>query len=261
MTATARLLEQRSQGSLRLRLEQRGVAVLREQGASKVRVPRGTHEAILINVSGGLAGGDRIDIRAEVGEHARLTLTTQAAERVYRTLGPPAEVSVSLQADASSTLLWLPQETIFYEGSALHRKLDVEMHSSSTFLAVEPMVFGRHEMGEVLRQVSVRDRWQVRQDGKLMHVEAFALGPEWPTSPARLGVTRAAATLLMVSKEAVTRLERLRAVLGREDGASAWNGKLVARLVAKDGHALRKTLTQAIRACVGEIALPKCWTF
>lgn len=260
MLATAQLLDQRSEGRVRLRMERGGVAVLQEAGSSKVRVPRGSHEAILINVSGGLAGGDTIAIAAETGEGARLSLTTQAAERVYRTLGPAANIFVSLKASAGSTLLWLPQETIFFEGSALSRRLDVELAGQASFLAVEHMVFGRQEMGEVLRRICVEDRWTVQQHGKLVHAEAFKLGPDWPNSMASFGQNRAAATLLFVSPRAESLLDAVRAQLGPQDGASAWNGKLVARLLAKDSYVLRKSLMKAIRACLGDEGLPRCWT-
>jgi urease accessory protein len=261
MLATAQLLDQRSEGHVRLRMERGGAAVLREAGSSKVRVPRGSHEAILINVSGGLAGGDTIAIAAETGEGARLSLTTQAAERVYRTLGPAANIFVSLKASAGSTLLWLPQETIFFEGSALSRRLDVELAGQVSFLAVEHMVFGRQEMGEVLRRISVEDRWTVRQHGKLVHAEAFKLGPDWPNSMASFGQYRAAATLLFVSPRAETLLDAVRAQLGPQDGASAWNGKLVARFLAKDNYTLRTSLVKAICPCLGGEKLPRCWSF
>ena len=100
MTATARLLEQRSVGHVHLRMERDGIAVMREAGSAKCRMPRGTTEAILINTSGGLAGGDSVQIKAEVGAGAALTFTSQAAERIYRTLGPAADVRVSLVSAA-----------------------------------------------------------------------------------------------------------------------------------------------------------------
>jgi urease accessory protein len=71
----------------------------------------------------------------------------------------------------------------------------------------------------------------------------------------------AMATLLFMSPIAETLLEQVREVLGSSDGASAWNGKLVARLLAKDGFHLRKTLIQVLAACAGRANLPKCWTF
>jgi urease accessory protein len=261
MTATARLLEQRSVGHVHVRMERDGIAIMREAGSAKCRCPRGTHEAILINTSGGLAGGDVVHIKGEVGAGAKLTLTSQAAERVYRTLGPPADVRVALSAGKDSTLLWLPQESIFFEDSALSRTLDVEVAEGATFLAVEPMVFGRTEMGEHINRVSVVDRWNIRLEGKLIHAEAFRLGPHWSRSQASFADNHAAATLLLVSPQADLLLDKVRHVLGPNDGASAWNGKLVARLLANDGFHLRKTLIQVLIACVGRERLPKCWTF
>jgi urease accessory protein len=261
MTAIAQLLNQRALGHVRLRMEQHGVAALREAGCSKVRVPRGTSEAILINTSGGLAGGDDIRIEAEAGPGAVLTLTTQAAERVYKTLGPAADVSVTLKVGQDATLLWLPQETIFFEGSALSRRLDVDVAEGATFVAVEPMLFGRLEMGEHLSHVSVQDRWHVKQNGSLTHAEAFRMGPQWACAQAQLGQARATATLLMIAPDVERRLDPVRAVLDTSDGASCWNGKLVARLLARDGYTLRKRLIQVVNACIGGEHLPKCWTF
>jgi urease accessory protein len=261
MTALAKLLEQRSHGHVKLSLGERGVGVLSEAGSAKVRVPRGGHDAILINTSGGLAGGDTVSISLEAGKDARLSVTTQAAERVYRTLGPPAEIQVSLQAKDGATLFWLPQETIFYEGSALLRRIDVDLDASSTFVALEPMVFGRQEMGEVVTRITVNDRWHVRQNGKHIHFEAFKMRPDWPHSQAMFADNRAIATLLMLAPDAEQHLDFARAVIAERDGASAWNGKLVVRLLAKDGYELRKKLIPLMRVLIGVGQLPKCWTF
>jgi urease accessory protein len=260
-SAVAQLLRQRSTGSVEICVGLGGVEVMREAGSAKCRMPRGSSEAILINTSGGLAGGDRVDIAATARAGAALTLTSQAAERVYRTLGPAAEVKIRLVAEAGSTLLWMPQESIFFEGSALERSLDLDIAERATFFAVEPMLFGRREMGEHVKHVSVVDRWNIRCAGKLTHSDVFRLGPDWPNSKATFGDNHAAATVLLISDQAETLLDNVRAVLGSNDGASAWNGKLVARLLAKDGFHLRKSLIQVFVACVGRERLPKTWTF
>jgi urease accessory protein len=261
MTATARLLEQRSVGHVHVRMEREGLAVMREAGSAKCRMPRGTSDAILINTSGGLAGGDAVHIKADVGSGASLTLTTQAAERIYRTLGPAAEVRVTLSVAKAATLLWMPQESIFFEGSSLMRSMDVEVAEGATFLAVEPMVFGRHEMGERVKHASVIDHWDVKQNGRLVHAERFRLGPDWPTSKAGFADKLATASVLFMSPKAESLIDPVRNALGPNDGASFWNGKLVARLLARDGFHLRKTLIQVLCACVGREAVPKCWTF
>ena len=43
---------------------------------------------VFVNTAGGIAGGDRFDIDIAAGEGSRLTLTTAAAEKVYRAAGP-----------------------------------------------------------------------------------------------------------------------------------------------------------------------------
>jgi urease accessory protein len=53
----------------------------------------------------------------------------------------------------------------------------------------------------------------------------------------------------------------VRETLGPLSGASAWNGKLIARLLAEDGFLLRKQIICALHALAGVEALPKIWTF
>ena len=261
MLAVAQLHQQRSKGSVIMRVGPGGVEVMREAGSAKCRMPRGTFEAILINTSGGLAGGDVVGISATAGAGAAFTLTSQTVERIYRTLGPAAEVKIKLTMEAGATLFWMPQESIFFEGSALERSLDVDLAPGSTFFAVEAMLFGRREMGEHVRHVSVVDRWNIRRDNSLIHSDVFRLGPDWPQSKASFGDNHAAATVLLVSDQADSLIDKVRAVLGPNDGASAWNGKLLARCLAKDGFHLRKSLIQVFAACVGRERLPKTWTF
>ena len=228
MASPQQLLSERAFGSVHVRMERQGPAILREEGAAKCRLPRGSREAILINTSGGLAGGDVAEIRGE--------------------------------AAAGATLFWLPQETILFDGSSLEREISVDLAADATFLAVEPMVFGRRAMGESLNAVHVRDRWSVRREGTLLHAEALALGPGLPATPATLEGVHAMATVLLASPGADTLLERVRGLLGPRDGASAWNGKLIARCVAEDSLALRKTLVPVLSACVGSSAMPKVWS-
>ena len=264
MAPIAQLLEQRSSGSVDLRMERRGVAILREDGAAKCRIPRGSDTAILINSSGGLAGGDNQSVRASVGPAATLTLTTQAAERVYRSLGPPADVSVALAAEAGATLHWLPQETILFDGGSLQRRIAVELAADARFLAVESLLLGRTERQEVLSHVDVSDHWTVRCCGQLVHAERLKLGGHIPDTLATLGGNRAMATLLLIAPDVQNLLPKVRQLLCPSSGASFFSvggtGKLVARLLARDGYSLRKTLIPVLSACLGTHGLPKVWT-
>jgi urease accessory protein len=258
--ATARLLEQRSRGHVHLRMDEHGVSILKEAGAAKVRLPFGGNEAILINTSGGLAGGDTVDVRVEAGARSELVVTTQAAERVYRTLGPPAEINISLKAENGSRLYWLPQETIVFDNSAVRRSINVDLAGDAVFLAVEAVVFGRREMNESVLSLLFIDHWRIHREGRLIHAEHMQLGSELPRSAATLASNTAIATLLFIGSGAEEKLGAARALLNEGSAASAWNGKLVARLLAKDGFELRKILVRLISAIVHPYALPKLWT-
>ncbi|MGQ0485215.1 MAG: urease accessory protein UreD [Hyphomicrobiales bacterium] len=240
-------------------MEHRGLSRLREAGAAKVRFPEGTQEAVLINTGGGLAGGDEFSFDIAAGAGARLTVTTQAAERVYRTLGPPAVITTTLEAGPGAFLAWLPQETILFDGASLSRNLAAGIAADAALLAVEAVIFGRKEMGEVIRSVALRDRWRIRRGGRLVFADDIAIEGALPRSAATLGGAGAMATLLYVAADAEARLDRLRGAIAG-GGASAWDGKLVARMLAADGFALRKALIPVLGALAGEAALPKVWS-
>jgi len=70
-----------------------------EDGPLRVRFPNSSRpalEAMIVNTAGGIAGGDRHGLDIDVGEGAALGVTTAAAEKVYRALGPGAEIEVKL---------------------------------------------------------------------------------------------------------------------------------------------------------------------
>lgn len=240
---------------------------LYQQGAAKIRLPRRPQgqgaEAVLINTAGGLTGGDRLDWTAKAGPGATLTLTTPACEKVYRAASGRARVALNLAAGPDATLNWLPQETILFDRAALGRTLSLDVDGRATALIVEPVILGRAAMGETVETLDFRDRWRVTRGGTLVHAEDFRLGPNaaaQTASPAVLGARRAFATILLVAPHAEDRLDAVRAVLGDTGGASAWNGKLLARLTAETGQALRQTLVPLVELLTGEAALPKLWS-
>ena len=259
MTALA-IRHQRSEGSILLSMGAEGPKRLRESHAAKLRIPVRSREAILINTGGGLAGGDRFSFDITAEENARLTVTSQAAERVYRTLGPDAEVSVKLTACAAANLMWLPQETILFDGAALSRRIEADLAGDARLLAVESVILGREAMGETVAQARLKDRWRIRVDGRLIFADDLGFDGAPPASRATLGEARALATVVLVSPQAETLVERARALIGENGSASAWSGKLVARLAARDGFLLRKSLIPALTLLGGGVALPKTWS-
>src|SRR5260370_15996190 len=77
--------------------------VLHESGSLRVRFPSPEGDGlsgVFVNTAGGIAGGDRFDIDIAAGEGTALTLTTAAAEQVYRAGGPPGQRNLPRQAEA-----------------------------------------------------------------------------------------------------------------------------------------------------------------
>ena len=63
---------------------------LRQQGSYRAIFPRpiqGTLEAVIINTAGGITGGDKFAAQITANDHAKISVTTQAAERIYQTHG------------------------------------------------------------------------------------------------------------------------------------------------------------------------------
>ncbi|MGD9737917.1 MAG: urease accessory protein UreD [Bauldia sp.] len=241
------------------------LGVLYQDGAAKIRLPK-THaadaEAILINSAGGLTGGDQLAFAVDVGAGAAATITTQACERVYRSLAGAAEVSIRLKVGPGAQLAWLPQETILFDRARLARRIDVDLAPNASFLAVEAVIFGRRAMGEEVREGALHDRWRIRQAERLLHADDLRMEggiTELAQRAAVLAGAGAMATVIYVGEDGERHLEAVRGAIGDRGGSSAFAGKLVARVVAEDGLELRRRLVPAIIALRGGRPLPKAW--
>lgn len=261
---------QRAHGHAHVTFARQGDATrlkeLGQSGSAKIRLPK-THGsppvAVFLNTAGGLTGGDRIEFDATAGPGAHAVLTTQAAERVYRSIDGPAEVASALRAEEDAVLEWLPQETILFDRAALQRSLTVDLAAGARLLAIESLVLGREAMGEDVHTLGFRDRWRIRRGGRLIHAEDLCLKGDVAGLTAEAAVLSgrvAFATVLYAGPLAEAMLPKVRAALGGAlGGASQWNGKLVARLAAEDGYSLRKCLIPVISALRGGAAVPKVW--
>jgi urease accessory protein len=246
------------------------VGRLFQEGAAKIRMPAvvsDPFEAVLINTAGGLTGGDRVtwDIAADAGASA--VITTQACEKVYRADSGQAEVTCRLRVGEDARLAWLPQETIVFDRAAFSRTLDVELATGASLLLVEATLFGRLARGERVESGSFRDRWRVRREGRLVHAEDSAFEPGIARTLERSAVAGGAAAIasvLLVNEDAERHLDAAREIVGDAGGASVWKvagtGKLLARLVAGDGYALRKRLVPLVELLNGRAGLPKVWS-
>ncbi len=265
-------MHQRARGALRLSFKQRDGATvldrLRQEGCLKARFPRrepgAWTGAVTLNSSGGVAGGDTLALRLEAGPATSATIASQAAERFYRALpGTHAAVTTEIAVQPGARLEWLPQETILFDGTAMRRRLAIDLAPGSCFLGVETLIFGRTAMGETVQNAAIDDLIEIRRGGRLiLHDRIRFSGPVAPVlaRAASAAGSCAAATVVHVAPDAETRLDPVRQALAAHDaGASAWDGMLLARIVARDGACLRQAVVATLHVLRDGRPLPRVW--
>ncbi len=201
----------------------------------------------ILHPPAGMVGGDVLETRVRVAPGASALITTPASAKVYRSVGPAAEIAQYLTVGAGGTLEWLPQDTILFGGSSLAMQTRIEMESSARFQGWEMLSLGRPLSGDHYRTGDLRQRTVIhidgsprlieRQDwdaGDAILTEAWGLGGKsvlasfyiYPATPDLLDRARDALTEIGLEHVAATLLDNL----------------LVVRALGEDATALREAL-------------------
>ena len=242
------------------------LADLHEQGGFRAKFPRthGLTEAVLVNTGGGLLGGDAVRFEVSVADGASAQVTTQSAERVYKSLGPDCRVDIRLAVGAGGRLHWMPQETILFNEARLARTISADLAADATLLLVEATVFGRAAMAETMTAGTLRDTWRICRAEQLVYADAVKLAGDIDGQLHRDAIgagASAMASIVYLSPDAADRIEGARAALDTKQAraaVSAWNGMLVARLLAPSADALKADVARLARYLSGH-ALPRVW--
>lgn len=227
------------------------------------RTPQNSLTGVTLNTAGGITGGDRFDVAAKVGAGCHMVLTTQAAERAYRAQpGEIGRLTNRVTVGAQARLDWLPQETLLYDHAALHRSLEIDLAPDARLLAVEPVIFGRAEMGEVVQHLDFRDRIDLRRAGQVLFADRTLMHGDAATQMRHAATGAgcgAMASVLLAADDAERFLTPARALMPATGGVSLIrDGLLFARLLAVDGFILRKTLVPLIEL-LGTAPMPRTW--
>lgn len=242
--------------------------------------PRDLPLAVFITTSGGLAGGDRVRLDAGVAAGGAAMVTTQAAEKIYRSLGAETRVDVAIAAAPGSWLEWLPQETILFDRARLRRRTEIRPAAGARILAGEMLVLGRAAHGETVRSGLLHDEIRVRRGDRLVWMDAVrvegAFGPLVGAS-AGFGGSTALATAVYAADDAAERIDAARDLLGPgvgvagvgvagalRAGATVVNGLLVVRWLGEP-FAVRRAFAAWWMGFRAEAAglprrLPRLWS-
>ena len=269
---------QRGNGAAEIAFARRdGVTVLDhlyQRTPCRVLFPRAEAEEpfldTLLTTSGGLTGGDRLRIDVSVGSNAAAAVTTAAAEKLYRSLGPDACVDIALSLEEGAWLEWLPQETILFERARLTRRVSVKTSPGGQLLAAETVVFGREAHGERFSRGLLRESWRVRVGGRLVWADELRLDGDIAAvldDPMAFAGSRAMATAILVAADAGDHLPAARALAEAgacRAGASVVNGVLIARFFDRRADVVRRALMRYLggmrQAAAGlPPVLPRLW--
>ncbi|WP_191485864.1 urease accessory protein UreD [Pseudomonas sp. FEN] len=217
---------------------------------------------IIVHPPGGIAGGDRLAIRAHVERDAWAQLTSPGAAKWYRAAGP-AYQSLDLKIAAGATLEWLPQETIVFSAAQAELRTAIELEGDARLFYWDMVALGRPASGERFDLGHFQSRLDIRRDGQLLwHERQRILGnDDLLDSPIGLDGQPVFASLLATGEIDSDLLERCRSLPTRVRGdLSQLPGLLVARCLAGEALHARAWLIELWRllrpALLGRDAVP-----
>lgn len=286
------------QGEARLRFRRdREGRTLHQGGATApLKVQRsfvdgeGRCQLPLLHTAGGLVGGDRLSLTAELEQGSRVLLTSVAAQKVYGSVGrsrrSPAgawacqELRFAVAEEAD--LEWLPQELVLYGDGLYEQRCRVDLAPGAGWLGAEVVRLGLTAAGEGLGAGRWRSCLEIRRlpdlrqgAGRWELVDRLELGGEALHAEHGMAGEAVFGSLVWVAPEplASDRLAELLAA-GRQDRAGlegamacgALEQGLVARYRGPSSTAARHWFTRLWRRIrmargLAEPELPRVWPF
>jgi urease accessory protein len=103
----------------------------------------GVATLLLLNPTGGILAGDRLETDISLGPGSRVCLSTPSATRVYRSPGPPAVQRVTIGVGRGATFEWMPDHLIPSPGARLRQTTEIVLAPDATLLHLDAWATGR----------------------------------------------------------------------------------------------------------------------
>ena len=214
-------------------------------------------EAVLLNTAGGLTGGDRIDVDGDAGRRRRGDRHHGGGrEDLSRPRRRGRRSRVKLALGAGARLAWLPQPTILFDRSRLDRRTEVELAGDARLPRrrdpdLRPRGHGRGRARAAPAATpgasAATARWCSPIPSASTAPIADALDRPATLDGAR-AVGHAPLRRARRGEPASTRRARCWRVRQAIAGASAWNGLLLVRAMARDGRTLQQATSPPLVA-------------
>lgn len=150
--------------------ERRGKSIASRQfhqGALRILRPHYLDDSgqvcyVMVNPGGAYLGADLHLIDVEVGDGAKLLLTTQSATKIYRTPGSFAEQRMTVRLGEHAQLELSPDQLIAYREASYRQNTHVTVHPSSSLIMAEVITPGWSPDGASFRYEELRLRNEIR---------------------------------------------------------------------------------------------------
>ncbi len=131
----------------------------------------------ILNPTGGIVRGDRLEAEVVLEAGARSVLSTQSATKVYRMDGGEAAELSRYVLHGDAVLEYVPDQTIPFAGACLHRSTQVDLDPGSTLILTDLLAAGRLARGERFRFERLVVEVEVRVAGERRLVDRLELAP------------------------------------------------------------------------------------
>jgi len=221
------------------------------QAVEPFRAGDGSLCQMMLNISGGMAGGDRLRTTIEFERDAHAVLITASAAKAYRTRNEPAVQETHIRLERGAIVEYLPDHLIPHAGAAVEQTLRIEMGQSSRAIMYDALAAGRIGRGERWRFRELTSTTMITSATRPLYLNRSRITPAsqpldqpgWMEGYNYLATMVVAAdsdrdwTALVAAFDSV-----LRRVTGVQGGASAMAyGGCVARFITATADALNRT--------------------
>lgn len=152
------------------------------QGALKVMRPiyhddSGQACYYILNPGGGYLDGDRYRIYLSLQENAKLTVTTQSATKVYKTLKTHAYQETEFHLKAGSYLEYLPDPLIAYQHARYKQKNVIRMEKGATLVYSDIITPGWSPDSQLFSYKQLQLINEIYMDDELVLFDHIKLAP------------------------------------------------------------------------------------
>lgn len=173
----------------------------------------------LIHPPGGIAGGDRLDLSAYINSHAHALITTPAATKFYRSVGPQARQTQTIHVAKDACLEWLPQETVYFSQANVYNKTFINIDETSALMAWEIQCLGLTAQQQHFDEGSCFQKLEIWQDDKplLLETNRFQGGDNFLQSACGLNDHKTLATFVIKDPQQKLSKEMIMSHLPKDD--------------------------------------------